>query len=828
MPVGSATSAIKATIAAAYGDADAVAARLRGEGRRVLRTIGSDAPLPLLRAAGFAPVRLAPRLVAGTPRADALLGPAAARRRAHLLTEQLLDPALVDPVLFTRADAEQAQVFSALRENARLGAPTGTAMTLLDLLHIDRPSSRKYNAARLAQLRDWLEAQGGTSFTEGDLARQADTADAVNALLRELDRLRPRLSGTDMLRSIGSAAILPPEELIPLLRALRDEVAALPEACGPVASYKPTLCAGSPHETDLHYAAIEREGLRIVGEVHDWGIRRAMRPTPRSLAEWADPAYAIPAAAARSEALAQEARAAMQERKVERVLHLTLEGDEAAPWTVAALHRALNEQAHDAAPTEIVSLKTPLDDTALLVKALRKDAAAPETAVPKPAAAAAPASAPRTRSRKVLKASASSGDYQRDWFASVRAQVASGSPFALVNANAPQEILRALGVPFVVNQWWASIVAAKQQSGRYRALLRSRRYPTDAEAYSAQGVAAALDRDTEQAPWGGLPRPDFVQAIASSDATPAIFEAWAHESGAAPFVYERTVDPRWAIETRWWEALPDRWHDVLEPERLDLLVAELRQVIADVESATGRRFDEDRFVAVMNLVNEQEEYYRMTRDLIARTVPAPIGVVDSMPATMVPQWHRGTEWGRDAARALYKEVSERAAAGLGAIADEKVRLMWVGRGLWSNTAFYQKWEDSHGAVFVWSMYLALAADGYIRRFDAEGGADSARSSLRALAARFLTMGDELRMPSWAAPWHVHEAQTHGIDGAVALDDADPFVLRALVAAGIPVLELGVDNYALDRADADDLEARIAAFIEGPCTQMAQNRTRTAA
>jgi benzoyl-CoA reductase/2-hydroxyglutaryl-CoA dehydratase subunit BcrC/BadD/HgdB len=827
VPVGSAPSAIRAAIAAAYGDADTVADRLRGEGRRVLRTIGSDAPLPLLRAAGFAPVRLAPRPVAGTPRADALLGPAAARRRAHLLAERLLDPGLIDPVLFTRADAEQAQVFSALRENARLGAPTGMAVTLLDLLHIDRPSSRAYNAARLAQLRDWLQTQGGTSFTEADLAREAEAADAVNALLRELDRLRPRLSGTDMLRSIGCAAILPPEELIPLLRGLRDEAAALPEASGTA-----TLCAGSPHETDLHYAAIEREGLRIVGEVHDWGIARALRPTPRSLAEWADPAYTIPAAAARSEVLAQEAQAAVRERKVERILHLTLDGDEAAPWTVAALHRALNGPEHDGAPAEIAALKCPLDDTVPLVKALRKDEAAPETAIPKPAApasAATSAPAPRTRSRKVLKASASSGDYQRDWFASVRAQVVSGAPFAMVNANAPQEILRALGVPFVVNQWWASIVAAKQQSGRYRALLRSRHYPTDAEAYSAQGVAAALDRDAEQAPWSGLPRPDFVQAIASSDATPAIFEAWAYESGAAAFVYERTVDPRWAIETRWWEALPDRWQEVLEPERLDLLVAELRQVIAEVESATGQRFDENRFVEVMNLVNEQEEYYRMTRDLIARTVPAPIGVVDSMPATMVPQWHRGTEWGRDAARALYEEVSERAAAGLGAIADEKVRLMWVGRGLWSNTAFYQKWEDSHGAVFVWSMYLALAADGYIRRFDAEGGThDSPRSPLRALAARFLTMGDELRMPSWAAPWHVHEAQTHGIDGAVALDDADPFVLRALVAAGIPVLELGVDNYALDRADADDLEARIAAFIEGPCAQMAQDRRRTAA
>jgi hypothetical protein len=44
--------------------------------------------------------------------------------------------------------------------------------------------------------------------------------------------------------------------------------------------------------------------------------------------------------------------------------------------------------------------------------------------------------------------------------------------------------------------------------------------------------------------------------------------------------------------------------------------------------------------------------------------------------------------------------------------------MWVGRGLWSDMGFYQRWEDSHGAVFVWSMYLGLAADGYLRDFEA--------------------------------------------------------------------------------------------------------------
>lgn len=800
-----------AEIAAAYADADGVATRLHREGERVLRVVGSDAPLALLRAAGFAPVRLVPRTGEPTPVADALLGPSGARKRPHQLVERLFDPAMAHPVLFTRADAEQAQIYSAIRENARLGLPGPHTATLLDLVHIDRPSSQTYNEAQLAQVCAWLAQHGGSTFDAPALAKAADEADRIDVLLRQLDALRtgpqPRLSGTQMLRLIGCGAILPPRDLEPLLRAILADAAALTQVTG-----TPVLVTGSGHENDGHYAAIEAEGWRIVGEAHEWGSRRIARPTPRTLTEWAAPGRAVPGAIQSARALAEEAASAARTCGAQAIFHLSLDADEAAPWHAAALHRALD----GVMPLRV--LRAPLGDMQPLRAALRGEDAGPRVASAKPAAPAAR----KPRSRKLLKASAASSDYQREWFAEVREQVAAGSPFAMVNANAPQEILRALGIPFVVNQWWASIVAAKQQSGRYRDLLRAHHYPTNVEAYSAQGIAAALDEDTEQAPWGGLPRPDFVHAVASSDATPAIFEAWAHESGAAPFLYERTVDPRWEIETRWWEVLPNHWDEALEPERLDLLTAELRQVVTQLEAATGHTFDEARFVEVMNLVNEQEDYYRRTRDLIARTVPAPIGIVDSMPATMVPQWHRGTEWGRDAAKALHEEVAARVAAGESVVADEKVRLMWVGRGLWSDTAFYQKWEESHGAVFVWSMYLALAADGYIRTFD------KGRDPMRALAARFLTMGDELRMPSWAAPWHVHEAQTHGIDGAVALTDADPFVLRALATAGIPVLELGVDNYALDGADAGVLEAHIAQFIEGPCSAMADRRRSIAA
>lgn len=781
-----------AAIAAAYADTDAVARRLADHGERVIRTIGSDVPFTWLRAAGFAPVRLDPVAGHETPRADAVMGPATARRRGHRLLERLLDPMLAGtPIVVTRADAEQAQLFAALRERLRLGEPAPAKLHLLDLVHQDRPASRRYNRVRLEQLDGWLQQIGGMPVDDDRLAAAAAEEREMLSLVREARQLRrdARLAGSDMLRIIGCTAILPPHELADRLGTLLAGADALPLQSG-----RRTLVAGTAHEDATLYAGWEDDGLLLVGDDHDWGERRMIDP-PTSRSDAAAPLRHAPLGARCPNDTAASVLRTAEACGVELVLHATIDGDEAAPWSEAAVAAALrgkiafDRQRDDATTGTPVSVST----------------TSPVKAPPSP------------RSRKSLQSLTSFGAYQRDWFNHVRQRVAQGEPFAMVNANAPQEILRALDIPFVVNQWWASIVAAKQQTGRHRDLLRAQGYPTDVEAYSAQGLAAFFDRDADRAPWNGLPRPNFVHAVVSSDATAGIFGSWAQEAGAAPFLYERTVDPRLTIGTRWWEDLPTRWNEVLEPERIDLLVAELREVIELIEQTTGRSFSDERFVEVMNLVNEQEEYYRRTRDLIAKTVPAPISIVDSMPATMVPQWHRGTAWARDAARAFHDEVAERVAAGAGAVADERVRLMWVGRGLWSETAFYQRWEESHGAVFVWSMYLALAADGYIRQH----GGD--RDPMRALAARFLTMGDELRMPSWAGPWHVHEAESHQIDGAVAVSDADPFVLRALAAAGIPVLELGVDNFAMDADTAAALDRRITTFIEGPASDRARVR-----
>jgi len=239
---------------------------------------------------------------------------------------------------------------------------------------------------------------------------------------------------------------------------------------------------------------------------------------------------------------------------------------------------------------------------------------------------------------------------------------------------------------------------------------------------------------------------------------------------------------------------------------LDLLTDELKGLIRVLETLTGRRFSETRFLEVMTLANEQAEHNRATRDLVAATRPVPVSAAETMPAVMIPQWHRGSAWARDAAAALRAEITQRVADGRAAHPGERLRLMWLGRGLWSSLGLYQHFQERYDAVFVWSMYLGLAADGYLRYFEG-------RDPLRALAARFVPVGEELRMPTWSSAWHLKEAQLHGVDGVVSLGEDDFFSVRRLEAAGIPVLSIRADNVDRRTWSEEELIERIGRFIE---------------
>jgi benzoyl-CoA reductase/2-hydroxyglutaryl-CoA dehydratase subunit BcrC/BadD/HgdB len=419
-----------------------------------------------------------------------------------------------------------------------------------------------------------------------------------------------------------------------------------------------------------------------------------------------------------------------------------------------------------------------------------------------------------TRTRNLSFARENSG-YNREWFRKLRERAAAGEPLAYINADiVPTEIFKAMDIPVVVNQWWGAVVAAKQKSAEYLRLLHAQGHRRGLCNYCSLGYASMLEPEPTQAPWGGLPTPTVVVSGDICNSGAKIFELWAQRFHIPSFRIESAVIDTPDVSD-WSERHRRHWNDILGARAIDLLTEQYRELIGFLERETGRRFDAARLEQIMALSNEQEEYYYQTRELINRSRPAPLNIADQMPATMIPQWHRGEIWARDRAQLFYEETRRKVEAGEGATANERVRLMWIGTGLWYNLDFYQYFEQQYGAVFVWSIYLSVAADAYPTYGD---------DPVRTLAARMLKINNLLATPPFNTSWYRDQIRAAGIDGVVSMNRNDEtacqssfgmqyLVRQAIESTGVPQLELDVDNADASSWDDAAVRARVAGFIE---------------
>src|SRR5688500_16186642 len=139
--------------------------------------------------------------------------------------------------------------------------------------------------------------------------------------------------------------------------------------------------------------------------------------------------------------------------------------------------------------------------------------------------------------------------------------------------------------------------------------------------------------------------------------------------------------------------------------------------------------------------------------------------------------------------------------------------MWVGAALWHDTDFFTAFEASHGAVFVWSMYLAFGPDGYIRY--------GLEDPVAALASRTASFNEYLHNPPWAAEWILAQAREHRIDAALVLRPASMkaagtgrhFIERALQEAGIAVLPIEADVVDARAWNAAAARDSVRAFLD---------------
>jgi len=259
--------------------------------------------------------------------------------------------------------------------------------------------------------------------------------------------------------------------------------------------------------------------------------------------------------------------------------------------------------------------------------------------------------------------------------------------------NMCDEIVRAMDMVPVWTENWAGLCAAVHRAEPFLLKAQAEGFSDKLCTYATCGLGFDIMRHElgevpPDAPDGGMERPDAMLAIGLSmcDARHKWYQAVQRYMDVPVHTMGILVPPYDA--------------DLKEVESyyVDYMVEELKGMVEFLERVTGRKMDWDELSRLIDLSDETNRVWYEAYQL-RKAVPAPMPSQDAMSA-MVPGWYRlGTQEALDFYRQLYDEIKYRVDNKMGAIPNEKYRLLW-GMGIppWFALKLFNFFEN-WGAVF---------------------------------------------------------------------------------------------------------------------------------
>ncbi len=185
---------------------------------------------------------------------------------------------------------------------------------------------------------------------------------------------------------------------------------------------------------------------------------------------------------------------------------------------------------------------------------------------------------------------------------------------------------------------------------------------------------------------GEFPKPDFIFQTQICCSHSKWYQHVAKEEKVPQFYLDVGVGP----------------HKDLNDSRLDYVVAQLNEGIAFLEAATGRTFDDERFIRAVK--NEMRATSRWA-DICAlnKAKPAPLDEKTMYSLYVLATLAKASSWCADFYDEVYDEVKDRVARGIAAVPNETCRVMSDTQPPWSFLKIF-RYLETYGAVSIGSLY----------------------------------------------------------------------------------------------------------------------------
>ena len=365
-------------------------------------------------------------------------------------------------------------------------------------------------------------------------------------------------------------------------------------------------------------------------------------------------------------------------------------------------------------------------------------------------------------------------------------------PMAWVTSGAPIEILVAMGIASVYPENYGALCGARRVATSLCQVAEAQGYSQDVCSYARSHIGSVLDR--QDAPLGGLPKPDLLVACNNICGT----------------------------AMKWYQALAQYYHvplfvldtpfihgSQMEEHSVQYVAAQLEELIAWLGKHTGRCLKQKKFMETLELSNRAIGLWWEIRELCqARPSPlnAPDLFINMAPIVVL----RGTKEAVSFYEKLKAEVEERVEKGVGAIPEERYRLLWDNIAIWFRLYRLFGYFVDFGACFVVDTYT-------------NGWATSVKLSdpIEGLARTYTSVYINQSLPA-RAEIMVDLAERFQVDGIVFHSNRSckpyslgQYDLRRIVSerTGKPGLILEADMCDTRAYAEEPLKTRIQAFVE---------------
>ncbi|MFW6115010.1 MAG: 2-hydroxyacyl-CoA dehydratase subunit D [Thermodesulfobacteriota bacterium] len=259
-----------------------------------------------------------------------------------------------------------------------------------------------------------------------------------------------------------------------------------------------------------------------------------------------------------------------------------------------------------------------------------------------------------------------------------------GRPVAWVTSGAPVELLRPFDFYTFYPENHGALCGAQKLGPEICAQAEEHGYHQDLCSYARIDLGHYFSGKT---PVGRLPKPDLL--FASNNICQTVV------------YWYRVLAEYWNIPLIVFDT-PYNFGEINEGD-IRYMVHQLEEMVPLLEQIAKRSFDYRKFQEILRISKEASlTWGQVLSTMKAR--PSPMTIFDAFNHLAPIVSLRGLPAALEYYRALLAEVEQRAARGIGAVRDERWRLMWDNIAIWFKMRDFSNLFAEHGMNFVTATY----------------------------------------------------------------------------------------------------------------------------